>query len=93
LLSKVIFPFSPGKVANAECWFGGNDNGDSDIVKMLDAKMAITPITTSRKPYGVVAFLFAIGSADNGDDITSLRLIKQIKRLDKGRNQLFFTKH
>jgi hypothetical protein len=38
---------------------------------MLDAKIAITPITTSRKPYGVVV-LFAIGSADNGDDLITL---------------------
>jgi hypothetical protein len=42
---KAIFPFSPGKVANAEGWLDGN------IVKMLDARMTvITPITTSRKP-------------------------------------------
>lgn len=68
---KAIFPFSPEKVANAESWFGGDGDDDNNIVKMLDAKIAITPITTSRKPYGMVV-LFAIGSADNGDDLITL---------------------
>lgn len=79
------------KVANAESEFGTGDS--RNIVKMLDAKMTITtPITASRKPYDMVV-LFAIGSADNGDDVTSLRLLRQIKGLDKGMNQLLFTKH
>jgi hypothetical protein len=76
LLSKVIFPFSPGKVANAEGWFessgGDGDDDDGNIVKMLDdTKMAINPITTSRKPYGIVV-LFANSGADNADDIITL---------------------
>jgi hypothetical protein len=65
-------PFSPGKVANAESEFcSGGDDGN--IVKMLDeVKMTIiSPITTSRKPYGIMV-LFALGSADNGDDVITL---------------------
>ncbi len=49
----------PGNVPKAECWFDNNNNGN--IVNVLDAKMAIAPITSSRKPYSMV--LFDINSA------------------------------
>ena len=73
-LAKAIFPFSPGKVANAESWFvGSSSDVDGNIVKMLDeVKMTIiSPITTSRKPYGIMV-LFALGSADNGGGVITL---------------------
>ena len=62
---KAIFPFSPGNVPNADCWFGGSDGGN--IIKTLDVKMA-TPITTSRKPRATMVIIF--DSANNGDDIS-----------------------
>jgi hypothetical protein len=40
LLVKAIFPFSPGKVANADCgcrWF---DTGAGNITKTVDERMA-----------------------------------------------------
>jgi hypothetical protein len=38
-----------------------------------DVRMAIiiTPITTSRKPFGIMV-LFVLGSADNSDDVIIL---------------------
>jgi hypothetical protein len=38
-----------------------NNNNNGNIVNVLDAKMAIAPITSSRKPYSMV--LFDISSA------------------------------
>jgi hypothetical protein len=75
MLLKTIFPFSPGNVANAEGdWFESIVVGGGNIVKMLDVTIAITPITTSRKRYGMVVFffLFAIGDVDNDDDLITL---------------------
>jgi hypothetical protein len=59
-LLKAIFPFSPGKVPNADCWFGSSDG--SNIMKTLDAKIMNTPIIA--RPYTMVV-LFASGSAKN----------------------------
>jgi hypothetical protein len=43
----------PGNVPKAECGF---DNNNGNIVNVLDAKMVVAPITSSRKPYLMVLF-------------------------------------
>jgi hypothetical protein len=75
LLSKAIFPFSPGNVANAD-WLSTGDD-----MKVLDAKMA-TP--TNRRLHA--AALIAIGSADNCDGAITSSIIRQTKKLDKGKH-------
>jgi hypothetical protein len=66
VLEKAIFPFSPGKVANAENWFGSS----GENMKVPDAKI-VTSAAISARLHTIAFVDVCSGGVDNdGDKIT-----------------------